>query len=75
MIGPPVYVFARGEPGLYGLSILEDGSNLPPDRDGRHHWKLLQQVTLSDDDLRPFVDNPAVARSHLRICGSYRAKA
>jgi hypothetical protein len=74
MIGPPVYVFESGEVGHYGLSLLKDGGNLPVSVDGRRRWTFLQQVTMEDHDLLPFVEDIAIARSHLTICGSYRTR-
>jgi hypothetical protein len=72
IIGPPVYVFESGEVGHYGLSLFRDGSNLPVSMDGPRRWTFLQQVTMEDGDLLPYVEDTAIARSHLTICGSYR---
>ena len=74
IIGPPVYVFESGEVGHYGLSLFRDGSNLPVSVDGLHCWTFLQQVTMEDSDLLPYVEDTAIARSHLTICGSYRTR-
>ena len=74
IIGPPVYVFESGEVGHYGLSLFRDGSNLPVSVDGLHRWTFLQQVTMEDSDLLPYVEDTAIARSHLTICGSYRTR-
>jgi hypothetical protein len=47
MIGPPVYIFtAASDPGCFGLTLLRDGSNLPPP-EGRRPWALFLQATLS----------------------------
>jgi hypothetical protein len=74
IIGPPVYVFKSGEGGHYGLSLFRDGSNLPASVDGLRRWTFLQQVTMEDSDLLPYVEDTAIARSHLTICGSYRTR-
>jgi hypothetical protein len=71
IIGPPVYVFESGEVGHYGLSLFRDGSNLPVSVDGLRRWTFLQQVTMENSDLLPYVEDTAIARSHLTICGSY----
>jgi hypothetical protein len=73
MIGPAVYVFASGEPGYYGLSLDNDGRDLPA-LEGKGQWIFHQQVTMADGDLLPFVEDLSTARSRLVICGNYHAR-
>ena len=69
MIGPPVCVFIAGEPGCFGLTLLRDGSNLPPTEARR--WTLFLQVTMADDDLLPFTEHVRTARTQLSLHNFY----
>ena len=74
MIGPPVYIFtAASEPGCFGLTLLRNGSNLPPPEGGRP-WALFLQATLSDDHLLPFTQEIRSGRRELSVHGFYVAR-
>ena len=72
MVGPPVYVFTAGEPGHFGLTLLRDGSNLPPTEARR--WTLFLQITTADDDLLPFTEHVRTARTQLSLHSFYLAR-
>ena len=74
MIGQPVYVFTVGEAGRYGLTLLRDGSNLPPPEGVRNRWTLFQETTMADDDLLPFAENVRVARAQLTLRSFYLSR-
>lgn len=70
---PPVYVFTAGE-GHFGLTLVRDGSNLPPP-EGGHRWVLFLQVTMAPDDLAPFTEDVSAAREQLPLRGFYVARS
>jgi hypothetical protein len=74
MMGPPVYVFTAGEAGHYGLTLLQDGSNLPPLEGVRQRWSLFVQVTMASHDLLPFTEDIKAARAQLTLRGFYLAR-
>jgi hypothetical protein len=74
MMGPPVYVFTAGGAGHYGLTLLRDGSNLPPPEGTRQRWSLFVQVTMAEHDLLPFTEDIKAARAQLTLGGFYLAR-
>ena len=70
MIGPPVYIFTAGEAGCFGITLLRNGSNLPPPESHRP-WALLLQTTVADDDLLAFTQEIRSARMQLSLNGFY----
>jgi hypothetical protein len=69
----PIYVFTAGDSVHFGLTVVQDGRNLPPPRDGRH-WNYVRQATMADADLRMFTEEPQAARAQLTLRGFYLAR-
>ena len=50
-IAPLVYVFACGESLHVGLSLMQDGRNLPPCKVHPYAWKRVDEVSLTAQEM------------------------
>ena len=69
MDAPIFFVFENGCPDVVGLSVLQDGSNLPKTCDSKHEWKPTKRAVMNYGSLRGLTVDIELALSNLRTRG------
>ena len=69
MMDTPVFVFENGCPDYVGLSVQQDGSNLPKTCTSRYDWRPTNRVATSPSALRGLTIDVELALLNLRTRG------
>jgi hypothetical protein len=63
------YVFTSSNPNVIGISMLEDGANLPPLAHCPGPWSFSKAVPFTEGDLRTVAPNTTLAIANLQTRG------